>query len=100
MVSLHDNTSIATSFNQQQLQSQLDDLQAEGSNSVNSADLDEVNQIHELQHISPIPMLNEFKKEKLSEWRKLEKQMLTEEDVVTPEKMRKIADPEVEQSYE
>ena len=100
MVSLHDNTSIATSFNQQQLQSQLDDLQAEGSNSVNSADLEEVNHLKEIQHVSPIPVLKEMKNEKLSEWRKLEKQMLTEEDLVTPEKLRRIPNQEVEQSYE
>ena len=72
VATLHDNTSIATSFNQQQLHSQLDELDAK-SNSVNSADLDEDNHMHNLQHISPIPMLsNEKKKEKLSAWRQLE----------------------------
>ena len=46
---------------------------------MNSEDLDEANQLHNLQHISPIPMLNqEPKEEKLSEWRQLEKQMMTE----------------------
>ena len=96
MVTLHENTSIATSFNQQQLQSQLDELQAEGSNSVNSADLDEVNNLNDLQNISPIPVLSDMKKEKLSEWRKLEKQMLTEEEIVTPDKGNRAPGAEAE----
>ena len=96
VVTLHENTSIATSFNQQQLQSQLDELQAEGSNSVNSADLDEVNNLNDLQNISPIPVLSDMKKEKLSEWRKLEKQMLTEEEIVTPDKGNRAPGAEAE----
>ena len=47
---------------------------------MNSADLDEANPMRDFQHISPIPMAgNEKKEEKLSEWRLLEKQMMTED---------------------
>ena len=54
---------------------------------MNSVDLNEVNNLNDLQNISPIPVLGDMKKEKLSEWRKLEKQMLTEEEILTPDKV-------------
>ena len=63
---------------------------------MNSADLDEVNNLNDLQNISPIPVLSDMKKEKLSEWRKLEKQMLTEEEIVTPDKGNRAPGAEVE----
>ena len=63
---------------------------------MNSADLDEVNNLNDLQNISPIPVLSDMKKEKLSEWRKLEKQMLTEEEIVTPDKGNRAPGAEAE----
>ena len=57
---------------------------------MNSVDLNEVNNLNDLQNISPIPVLGDMKKEKLSEWRKLEKQMLTEEEILTSDKVKKV----------
>ena len=57
---------------------------------MNSVDLNEVNNLNDLQNISPIPVLGDTKKEKLSEWRKLEKQMLTEEEILISDKVKKV----------
>lgn len=47
-----DDASIADSFNQEQLHSQLDELD-EAANSINSADLDEGGNLHEPKYVSP-----------------------------------------------
>lgn len=52
----HDEASIADSFNQEQLQSQLDELD-EANNSVNSAELDEGWRIRgETNYVSPVSL--------------------------------------------
>ena len=67
--------SIADSFNQEQLQSQLDELD-EANNSNNSSDLDEGGNTY----VSPVNRKEDANakrgRKKLSEWRQLEKQMI------------------------
>ena len=102
----HDEASIADSFNQEQLHSQLDELD-EANNSINSAELDEGGRNRgETNYVSPAsarPLTSEqmqinknqnkndkneqqSNKTKLSEWRQLEKQMMKGDGQSSPPK--------------